>query len=181
MKDIKLGLPVVDRRLHNERDAIHIPIISCRMSCDMDPNTEVSIIKINDDYVAKPKDDGGIYHGYIDPFCDKAIKGKYYWVCLRPGTVTSLRHVWEVTNEYDSYEEAMNFIIDLCGDNYTDIVAQAEKCLNDDEDHIWLGDRESIMSEMYTYKSEFWRCIGIILDRDISNFCIDDVGFYCGC
>jgi hypothetical protein len=58
------------------RDAIHVPVIPMVATRVMQPGERTA-------------------NGCVDPFLDKPVQpGERYYLWVRPGTVTSLRHVW---------------------------------------------------------------------------------------
>ena len=81
---------------HNQsRDAIHIAVMPVEAGEDLKPgqklrlrygtNSVVLSGSYNDDYI-----------GRADPFIDdwRIKKGQKFWMWLRPGTITGLRHEW---------------------------------------------------------------------------------------
>lgn len=76
------------------RDAIHVAVAPVVAAGPLDPGDHVWL----DDHGEATKGDGrrsASTIGVVDPFLDSVVlKGERFWVCLYPGTVTSLRHVW---------------------------------------------------------------------------------------
>ena len=73
------------------RDAIHMAVIVCKTGQWLQPGVKV-VVK---DGVARAatKDEKSV--GVTDPFMDNGVPaGKFVWVMLNPGSITSLRHEW---------------------------------------------------------------------------------------
>lgn len=83
-----------------ERDAVHIAIIPGTSNDTLKPGDRVSYNnKTNQFDKTPPADIFGWYDktdGIVDPFVtDPSIKpGTAFWVCLKPGSILSLRHSW---------------------------------------------------------------------------------------
>jgi hypothetical protein len=59
------------------RDAIHIAVLPMLALAEMQPGQHTT-------------------HGVVDPFLTEPVQpGQRYWLFLWPGSITSLRHVWE--------------------------------------------------------------------------------------
>lgn len=78
------------------KDAVHIAIIPIRAAERVFSGMEVFI---NKDGEANRCLSNEMAVGIVDPFLNKkddmVEKGSYFWLCLFPKTVTSLRHEWE--------------------------------------------------------------------------------------
>lgn len=73
MTDVKLGSVITGSA---GRDAVHVAVI---------PMTAVRVMQPGE----------RLQNGLVDPFLEAPVQpGERYWLCLFPGTVTSLRHVW---------------------------------------------------------------------------------------
>jgi hypothetical protein len=77
-----------DRR----RDAVHIAVVPITAETELIPGQAVGLSRLNDFEFAgvseKPI-------GIVDPFLTAPVQaGQRFWLCLYPGTITSLRHVW---------------------------------------------------------------------------------------
>jgi hypothetical protein len=74
MEAPKLGQLVPDD-IH-DRDAIHVAVIPARAVCVLQPGQHLQT-------------------GIVDPYLTESVQpGQRFWLCLYPGTVTSLRHSW---------------------------------------------------------------------------------------
>lgn len=59
------------------RDAVHVAVVPMLALRTLQPGERLQ-------------------HGVVDPFLAAPVKaGQRYWLCLRPGLVTGMRHVWQ--------------------------------------------------------------------------------------
>ena len=75
------------------RDAVHVAIIPVRAGQRLRLGQRVRLTHVGR---AVPAGDDAI--GVVDPFLTgkrSVGQGEWFWLCLYPGTVTSLRHHWE--------------------------------------------------------------------------------------
>ena len=73
MEQVKLGVPPHPGQ---GRDAVHVAVIAMVAGRELQPGERLK-------------------SGIVDPFLTAPVKpGEWYWLCLTPGTTTSLRHVW---------------------------------------------------------------------------------------
>lgn len=82
--------PAADAR----RDAVHIAVAPVVAGDILDP---CSHVWLDGDGVAFffGLPEGSRRLGIVDPFRDsRVMKGELFWLCLYPGTITGLRHVW---------------------------------------------------------------------------------------
>lgn len=91
MSDIKLGQLAPPSEV---RDAVHMAVVVVQLGGDflVEPGTAV---KLTADGKAVHCDDYQDAVGIVDPFlrCE-VIPGEWFYLCLKPGVVSSLRHVW---------------------------------------------------------------------------------------
>lgn len=74
MEQPKLGQVIPDSTAG--RDAVHVAVIPMLALRVMQPGEHLT-------------------NGVVDPFLkNPVLPGQWYYLCLFPGTVTSLRHVW---------------------------------------------------------------------------------------
>ncbi len=88
MEDLKIGELI---RRHRERDAIHMAIAPVEATCELKPG---QVVDLSDDGKAiRQSSSYGV--GIVDPFLSANVHaGDRFWLFLRPGTITSLRHDW---------------------------------------------------------------------------------------
>jgi hypothetical protein len=113
------------------RDAIHIAVISMEAAEKLNPGDHIQV-------------DGGMVRkcsnknqsvGIVDPFGTSVKRGDGVWVCLKPNTVTSIKHVWEhplfehVSKNGFTKEESERWIRDYCNrancPGYDEVVSAA--------------------------------------------------------
>lgn len=71
------------------RDAVHVAIIPMEASEMLRPGQRVGIVS---DGVAGPSSKA---LGVVDPFLDDVVpKGKQFWLCLFPNSISDMRHAW---------------------------------------------------------------------------------------
>jgi hypothetical protein len=77
-----------DRR----RDAVHIAVVPMTAESPLNPGQPVGLSRADDAEFADVTDNP---IGIVDPFLTAPVQaGERFWLCLYPGTITSLRHVW---------------------------------------------------------------------------------------
>jgi len=76
---------------NSERDAVHIAIVPMVAAEDLTAGQKVYVVD-GEKAVATPP---ATAIGVVDPFLSAgARKGERFWLCLYPGSITSLRHDW---------------------------------------------------------------------------------------
>lgn len=87
--DLKLGtVPEVN----SPRDAVHVAVLPVQAGEDLHPGQWVNINSVGLAVARHPSQSIGV----IDPFRVGLVKrDEWFYLCMRPGTVTSLRHDWE--------------------------------------------------------------------------------------
>lgn len=94
MNETKLGqiLPQDERR----RDAVHVAVMPVIAAAELNPGDHIGFMKDSKELV----DRAAMWRdmqpcGIVDPYLIGAVKeGQRFYMCMYPGTVTSLRHVW---------------------------------------------------------------------------------------
>lgn len=85
----KLGQLILGKAF---RDAIHVAVAPVVAGEELSPGQQVFLIG-EEAFYALGKNSGSI--GIVDPFLARIVsKGERFWLCLYPGTTTSLRHAW---------------------------------------------------------------------------------------
>lgn len=73
-----------------ERDAVHLALYPCVAGERLNPGQRVGVSKVTGHALAAAK-----WVGVVDPFLDRAVEpGEKFYICVRPGEVTGLRHVY---------------------------------------------------------------------------------------
>ena len=76
----------------NRRDAVHIALAPITADVLLRPGDHVGI-QDGKTFFSSERTERTI--GVVDPFLrDEVKRGERFWLCLYPGTVTSLRHIW---------------------------------------------------------------------------------------
>jgi hypothetical protein len=75
------------------RDCVHVAVAPVVAGIEMDPGQGVT--KGGDGlFYSFPLDHDGCL-GVVDPFRTEPVKrGERFWLLLKPGTITGLRHMW---------------------------------------------------------------------------------------
>lgn len=127
MKGPNLGKLIVD---HELRDAIHIAVAPVRAMENLKPGTWLTWhVQGNTEQVVACNPTRAI--GIVDPFLTQSIKeGQYFWMLVKPNTITSLRHEWEHP-AFDDARGLAEFWIrefaDRCGMDHDELMAQARE------------------------------------------------------
>ena len=109
MSDVKLG-ELIDGPM--KRDAVHVAVLPAVAAHTLQPGDRV-----------------GMWHGFgsvagtssnpigvVDPFLDACVsKDERFWICLFPGTITSLRHDWSHPSVVDVPTSAIDEVAKKCG------------------------------------------------------------------
>ena len=168
MNPPELGkLPAADAR----RDAIHVAVAPVVAAHDLYPGQRVGLLESGQATPYRPT------VGIVDPYLvDMVPQGATFWLCLLPGTVTSLRHEWthpafadpgapqpvmdprrwlmdfaaSVSMHYDEMLDAANLHMDR-GD-YFHSTEDARDALLDDETRV-----------------QFWRCIRLVTGQSTES------------
>ena len=87
--DIGLGRLIEEPR---GRDAVHIAVVPITAGEDLLPNDR---IYVDGGYGYSVEGTAQDVHGIVDPFLSGRIKrGDTFYMCMFPGSITSLRHEW---------------------------------------------------------------------------------------
>lgn len=163
MESPKLGSMPTDTDV---RDAIHIAIYPATAGRVLYPSQVVEIRN----GVAHPSQTSTSGVGIVDPFLKHTVlAGTKVWICLYPGSITSLRHDWthpDINNELLSEEDVkavserwMRNYSDSTGISYSDLLSR------------FAGDNEGWLPV-----EEFWYHYSVITgDKDPTHY------FSCAC
>lgn len=73
-----------------ERDAVHLALYPCVAGETLRPGQRVGVSKVTGHSLASVP-----WVGVVDPFLPRPVEpGERFWLCVRPGEVTGLRHVY---------------------------------------------------------------------------------------
>jgi hypothetical protein len=103
-----------------KRDAIHLAVEPIVAGMDMQPGTHV-FLDGNVAYIVGTETTNKPI-GIVDPFLeDRVAGGEMFWLFLYPGSITTLRHVWEaegfqplemsdaeITNKYEEIQDRLD-------------------------------------------------------------------------
>lgn len=95
MSDVVLGKTPIYRDV---RDAVHVAVISVAAGEGLEPGDWVEIEGrgIFALTAMKCSSDKSEAVGIVDPFRETSVdEGDYFWLVVKPGTVTNLRHHWD--------------------------------------------------------------------------------------
>lgn len=77
------------------RDAIHVAVTPMEAAEMLKPGQRVCVIDGKGYPCQSWVTNRRTFHGVVDPYLEDAVlTGQRFYLCLPPGTVTSLRHVW---------------------------------------------------------------------------------------
>jgi hypothetical protein len=122
------------------RDAIHIAVMPVVASCTMRPGEPVSLQGYASDEAVYDNSDN--YLGIVDPFLAVSVqKGQKFWLFLRPGTISGLRHEWThpmikpqsaneppaVVDEMEDHEAWLRDFASRWSMSYHDMIAAAKE------------------------------------------------------
>ena len=140
---------------HEKRDAVHVAILPVKAGCHLWPGERVSL----DSHQCARRDNSPEWNGVVDPFLTQKIElGQWFWLCLRPGSITSLRHDWThpqipaavVTNDHAAWGERMlRQFTDEWGIGYgelLDAIAAGEVYCFGDDSHPYIQDHPELFS-----------------------------------
>lgn len=91
MNDVRLG-KLIDADA--KRDAVHVPVLPVCAAEKLKPGERISIISEDRQKVRSNPNGPGI----VDPFLKIAVyPGQWFWMCMEPGSITTLQHSWTHT------------------------------------------------------------------------------------
>jgi hypothetical protein len=133
----------------HSRDAIHVAVMPAKAAYPLKPGEHVGpvaegVMGICDDPI-----------GIVDPFLPDNVRGgQWFWLCIYPRRITSLRHVWTHPNLPDEVaspviepvaltpvsEAAQNWLAEFAisfGESYDELIDRANAYLDSGE--FWVG------------------------------------------
>lgn len=163
-----------------QRDAVHVAVVSAVCGDGrLEPGQRVRL----EDGLAKPATDPLRYLGVVDPFLGGGVsKGTRFWVCLIPGTITSLRHDWthpmldELTDVAASRAWIEAFAIEL-DQTYSRLMDAARLWVND-EDYTY-DNSEVYKNVDYAKWPIFWKHYEVVTGTKVEDH--EATFFTCSC
>lgn len=168
-----------------ERDAIHVAVVPVTAGCPLAPGEHVCVTA----GVANPAARGeGI--GVVDPFLVEDVKrGQQFWLCLYPGTVISLRHVYRhpVLDAQQIRQETIEMLhsdevaylkecASIVGMDYADFMTRARMYVEKGETHTVDMDTSNASIDIDWPK--MWRCYAAVTGTQVTE---KDDFFVCSC
>ena len=159
------------------RDAIHVAIAPVQADVVLLPGNRVG---------ADGKPTTKPHVGIVDPFLDGEVKpGQWYYICLFPGTVTTLRHAWEhpaFKAETTADPAASRVWIEAFAcrirQRYEDLMTAADEFLRTGE--YTFDNNENYKGHWHEFP-EFWKHYEIVTGRRVSDEDKESVPFTCSC
>lgn len=181
MSDVKLGQLITNLQ---HRDAIHVAVAPAVAGELLKPAQRVCLVEGK--AVGEVRENA---IGIVDPFLRTEVaKGQGFWICLFPGTIKALRHVWvhpDFQDEGESNDAGSRMVLESlaqrCGCSYErlmdrlDVYAEGSCGPDDDiqETLNALGDELAVQTLWASYES----VRGIKVDSTIKS----DTYFRCAC
>lgn len=174
MKDVpKLGQLATG---NEGRDAIHVAVIPVQAGESLTPGQHVRIV----DGKAMQLGPGDPL-GVVDPFLRRdVIAGDWFWLCLYPQTITSLRHEWThpafpaAAAPVGDKNASTAWLMAFCNrkalfyDTLLDDLAEGSVCAGDD-----FGS--------WDVPDEFWYHVEVVTGRHWTENEREGVSFRCAC
>jgi len=137
-----------------EKDAIHIAIMPMTSDLVLQPGEHVGVEKEKGVETEKAVRADPI--GIVDPFLSRAVDpGECFWLCLYPGSITSLRHDWTHPAFAANEDEAwIREFADVCGMSYN-VMMNAADGYQEDGSYTFMGENQSYNSGHGQW-GEFW-------------------------
>jgi len=178
----------------SQRDAIHIAVLPVKAGEHLYPSAYVRVVVVDGVFTAfASRRDHANAIGVVDPFLDgeKGVdEGQHCFVCLKPYTITSLRHEWThpkleamlnaklPDNAHDAAVAYITEIADVVGISYEAIMEGARRHC-ESEEYFHRGDDESYNSVDTRQWKKFWShfhtLTGLTPPKDAGSF------FSCAC
>lgn len=133
--------------------------------------------------------------GVVDPFLTTSVKkGERFWLCLYPGSITSLRHDW-THPDFDTTAEGVLDALHKMDSGYKmseewltdyaeDVNLPLKGLLRATEDYLEHGDYRTLNFDtpdiVHSAKEEFWRHYAVVSGKKFDEG-KDDTFFSCAC
>ena|SRR6185312_1356811 len=163
-----------------DRDAIHVAVIPAIAQVFMKPGQHVAI---KDGYAVPVPPGEGV--GVVDPFLTEYVEERErFWLCLYPGTITSLRHDWThpafpkvapVSPAQGASEAWLQAFAQGVGLSYEDLLQGAREWVNCGE---YLN-RGSLLEGEYV-PEEFWHHFEVVTGTRVDEGSKESF-FTCSC
>jgi hypothetical protein len=155
-----------------ERDAIHVAVAPVVANGPLLPGEAISLLEDGSASVNPP------FIGVVDPFLTRRVQaGERFWMFLRPGTITSLRHEWSHPNfpvggaapEHEKTplspkQESEAYLRDIaskCGVDFDRMMGAIE-----DDNYISMGENESYKDYI---TDDFEKHCAVYLGKPVRN------------
>ena len=147
MSDVKLGSLI---KGDEGRDAIHIAIAPVCAATILRPGERVGFVSVDQQSVGRITP----YVGIVDPFLETPVlPGRWFYLCLFPYSITSLRHVWThpaFTNKTDeeivigvkeSKAQSTAWLLKFCQNHGLELTRLLEELPSGS---VWAGSNEGL-------------------------------------
>lgn len=153
-----------------ERDAIHVAMIPAMAGENLNPGDRVAVDK---NMVATRSNE---WHGIVDPFLEELVwEESWFWLWMKPGTVTGIRHHWDHPAFRDSTED-IKWIERFCvyhESTYEEVMDGARKYCSREDDIVACFSTHLDYEAVPEFWERFTRVTG--LTPPLIG------GFICGC
>lgn len=180
-----------------QRDAIHVAVISVIAAVDIYKGQEVDFVYGSSTTVrpAVGSDYGKPGIGIADPFIEGYIKaGERFWLFMRPGTVSNLAHSWthpvvdspaKITSEAEQW---LRDFADRWNFDYGQMVENASTDIDSDSDHPGDGRYITAMginlhsaAELGGDHDKFWHQLEELTGKKFPEEHRTSFGWSCSC
>lgn len=160
----------------SQRDAIHIAIAPLKATGILYPGQHIKLSKKGEVEECDFLESIGI----VDPFLKQPVRqGQFFWICLHPNTITSLRHDW-THPAFDDKAKHIEWLRDFAATNLSltleTLLAVANAAIDQEWDEFCLPEVPS----NYDAPPEFWEHLEIALGKKIPSSLKTDY-FRCAC
>lgn len=163
------------------RDAVHVAVLPVIAGVDLKPGQKV----ILSDGKAIPSKNEWEFLGIVDPFLSYGVTGgDRFWLCLKPGTITGLRHRWihpDIPNEDETGSKVASelWLRTRCEElrsSYDEMIRSLLS--NEDEPCVSFGDDDY---RNFADTSDFWHHVEVVTEQRFDKKRREKVYFSCAC